>query len=187
MAARRPGVEHIREFDELVAGSWRRLGEHQERQAGDVAAGGGTRAGGLPGGARRRGQDAAADRLPRAAAGGARPHRHVRRLRAHIRLARAPRRPGHHAGRADGGAILQRRPGPGHQGRNGATSTARASRRPRRGWSAPRQGSASPATGAAAWSPPPTGCASWCRSAPCTPGPRPFISAVANAPAARPG
>ncbi len=25
MAARRPGVEHIREFDELVAGSWRRL------------------------------------------------------------------------------------------------------------------------------------------------------------------
>jgi hypothetical protein len=38
-------------------------------------------------------------------------------------------------------------------------------------WSPRRTASCSPASGAAAMSPRPTGCASWCRSAPCVPAP----------------
>ena len=51
----------------------------------------------------------------------------------------------------------------------------------------PRRRSASPRTGAAAWSPPPTGCGSWSRSAPCTPGPPRCISGWGSGRAGPPG
>jgi hypothetical protein len=80
-------------------------------------AGGGPAAGGLPGRARRGDEDAAAHRLPRAAAGGPRPHRHVRRVRPHLRVDVPPGGSGHQPGRPDGGPLLQPRPGTGGEGR----------------------------------------------------------------------
>src|ERR1035441_2890003 len=84
----------------------RQPGHHdQGRPAEPGEAGGGPAAGGLPGRGRRGDEEAAANRLPRTAAGGPRPHRHVRRVRPHLRVDVPPGGPGHQPRRPDGGPL----------------------------------------------------------------------------------